>query len=482
MQVSSALLPALGSYVNARWITSRTPSAITVRNPATEEPLADLPALDAAATRRAIEAAASALRVEATLSERRNWLVQLADLHLEHKKELGRIITLENGKPWSEAQAEVEYAAGFYRYFAENLGLLETRALKERSRNHDWTVEFRPAGVIALITPWNFPLAMVAKKLSAALAAGCAVVVKPSEKTPLSMIALFALLEEIGLPPGRANLLIGEPAEIGSELLKHPLVRLISFTGSTAVGKQLIERSARGVKRLALELGGNAPFIVFGDADLESAATHLIQNKFRCAGQTCVCANRVYVEAAALEEFSRRVVEKVRALRVGDGMESSTDIGPLIDSAGRDKVERHVKDALEKGATLGCGGRRVGTKGFFYAPTVLLGVTHEMLCTKEETFGPVVPIIEFGDEAAAVEAANATEYGLAAYVFTRDAKRAERVIPRLSFGHVGHNTGTGPTPEAPFGGMKQSGFGREGGREGLFEFVEVQAVARGGSS
>jgi succinate-semialdehyde dehydrogenase/glutarate-semialdehyde dehydrogenase len=335
--------------------------------------------------------------------------------------------------------------------------------------------------VAALITPWNFPFAMIAKKLAAAIAADCAVIVKPSGKTPLSMIALFELLREAGFPAGRANLVIGRSAPIGQVLCQHPGVRVLSFTGSTAVGRTLISATADQVKRLSLELGGNAPFLVFEDADPAYAAEQLVQNKLRASGQTCVCTNRVFVHRAVAEPFVRALVERVGPLRVGDGMEPGVDLGPLIDRAGYEKVRAHVEDALANGAVRVAGhdfdpeGRDFG---FFFPPTVLRGVTMGMACTREETFGPIFPIVEFETEAEALTWSNQTDYGLAAYVFTEDEARAERVVEQLRFGHVGLNTGTGPAPEAPFGGMKQSGFGREGGAEGLLEFVELQTVPR----
>jgi succinate-semialdehyde dehydrogenase/glutarate-semialdehyde dehydrogenase len=441
-----------------------------------------VPHLGADEARRAVEAAARALETPTPLARRRDWLLRLSEQLLSHRDELGEIITLENGKPLSEARGEVEYAAGFFRYAADHIDALRPRRVEDRPRDHDWMVHFRPAGVAALITPWNFPLAMLAKKLPAALAADCSVVVKPAEATPLSAIALFAILDGLEMPAGKVNLVFGDPAEIGGVLCSHPAVRLISFTGSTEVGRLLIANTAPHVQRLSLELGGNAPFIVFADADLEAAADHLIPNKFRCSGQTCVCTNRVYIQREAAPPFLDLVVERVSRLKAGNGLEEGTHVGPLIDQAGFDKVSRHVRNALAGGARALVGGEappRKSDGGWLFPPTVLSSVTDDMHCVKEETFGPIVPVIEFEDESEVVRRANGTEFGLAAYVFTGDEKRAERVIRSLHFGHVGWNTGTGPTPEAPFGGMKQSGFGREGGLEGLFEFTEAQTVPRG---
>lgn len=475
--ISSPLLPELRAYINGQWVGADSGETMTVHNPATGELLAAVPQMGKAETLRAVAAAEQALNHPATIEERQLWLARVAEALGEDKQEFGRIITLENGKPWREAQVEVDYAAGFFRYCAAQIEALRPHHLAERPRNHSWTVYHRPAGVAALITPWNFPLAMVAKKLSAALAADCPTVIKPSEKTPLSLIALCRVLETLGLPPGKANLVIGDPTEIGQVMCEHPSVRVISFTGSTAVGRKLLAASAPHIKRLALELGGNAPFVVFEDADLDNAADHLLQNKFRGAGQTCVCANRVYVHRRVADAFTGKFVERVERLKVGNGLDDETDIGPLIDRNGFEKVSRHLQDALDKGARrVTAGGKSLATTGYFFPPTVLRGVTHEMACVREETFGPLVPIIEFDDESEVIERCNDTEYGLAAYVFTADKARAERLLARLRFGHAGFNTGIGPTPEAPFGGMKQSGFGREGGREGLFEFVETQTI------
>ncbi len=478
--IDSALLKSSAGYIDGKWCGADSGRTMPVVNPATGETIAVVPLMGRDETNRAVEAAAGALKTPAPIAQRRNWLVRLADLVAENRAELGRIITHEHGKPWKEAQGEAEYAANFFRYYAGCVDHLAPKKLTERPRDHGWTVHHRPAGVAALITPWNFPLAMLAKKFSAALAADCPCVVKPSSKTPLSMIALFSLMEQLDLPPGKANLVLGAAGEISGAICEHPAVRVISFTGSTPIGKKLLAATAPHLKRLALELGGNAPFIVFDDANLDSAVNHLMANKFRGAGQTCVCANRVYVQRGVADAFAAKVAERVNALKVGNGMDDGVDIGPLIDRNAFDKVRRHVDDAVSRGAKRVAGVDPVepkGDHGCFFPPTVLRGVTADMLCVNDETFGPVAPIIEFGDEEEVIAAANATEYGLAAYLFTADDERAQRAIARLSFGHVGHNTGTGPTAEAPFGGMKHSGFGREGGLEGLHDFVEPQTVA-----
>ncbi len=477
--ISSSLLSNIGGYVGGRWMQARDGASLQVINPATGEVLADVPDMGKAETTDAIDVAAAELERDCPAEQRRHWLSQLHDLMMQHQRELARIITLEQGKPLKESFAEVEYAAGFFRFFSEQLAHLDSEPLPRRIRNLKWTLHHRPAGVVGLITPWNFPQAMLAKKLAPALAAGCCVVAKPSELTPLSTIALWNLAAQTGVPAGRMNLVIGRPESIGDTLCAHPAVRLISFTGSTHVGKHLIAQTAPHVKRLALELGGNAPFIVLSDANIPAAADALMANKFRCAGQTCVCANRVYVQRSVAEPFLSAISERVRRLRVGNGADEQTDIGPLINRAAFDKVDRHVKDALARGARRIVGvdrDRPSGDFAAFYDPTVLADTNSEMLLSKEETFGPVIAVGAFDSDDDAIHLANGTPYGLAAYVFSNDPARVQQLISRLRFGHVGINTGMGPTPEAPFGGMKQSGFGREGGIEGLLEFFETQTV------
>ncbi len=479
--LSSPLLKNVAGYIDGKWTPADSGKTMRVVNPATGETIANVPVMGRDETVRAVDSASRALATPASIEQRSEWLRQLADRITDHRKELGRIVTHEHGKPWKEAQSEADYAASFFRFYSQCVDHLKPRQVSVHSRDHTWTVHYRPAGVVGLVTPWNFPLAMLAKKFSAALAADCCCLIKPSSKTPLSMIALFALMEELNLPAGKANLVLGPAAEISEVLCEHPAVRVISFTGSTSVGKKLMAASAPHLKRLSLELGGNAPFIVFDDADIDQSVEHLMANKFRGAGQTCVCANRVYVQSTIVDAFAKKLAAIVNKLKLGNGMNEDTDIGPLIDRDGFDKVKHHVDDALALGADRIAGTAPVNapeSAGNFFPPTVLRGVTSAMECVREETFGPLVPIIEFEDEQEVVAAANSTEYGLAAYVFTSDDERAERVIARLNFGHVGHNTGTGPTAEAPFGGMKQSGFGREGGVEGLHDFTEPQSVPR----
>jgi succinate-semialdehyde dehydrogenase/glutarate-semialdehyde dehydrogenase len=481
---ASTLLTHLEGYIDGEWTKADSGKTMAVTNPATGEKLADVASMGPAETTRAIEAAARAAdATPPSLDQRRAWLEQLDELHMRHKEQIARIVTREHGKPITEARGEVEYSAGFYRYCAKHIDALQPRELDEQPRGCKWTVHYRPMGVVALLTPWNFPIAMLAKKFCSAVAAGCPSVTKPSSKTPLTIIAMFALIDEhMDMPPGFANMVIGSAGPISDTIMAHPAVTAVSLTGSTGVGQELIRKSADTVKRMTLELGGNAPFIVFEDADIEYAAQQLAANKFRSAGQTCVCSNRVFVHRDVVDPFVDLFAAHVRKLKVGNGMEEDTDIGPLIDGHAFNKVREHVEDAIQRGAK-----RVVGEDvkpldcdhGAFFPPTVLRDVTDDMTCSCEETFGPLAPILTFDDEAEVVRRANAVDMGLAGYVFTADEARARRVIAKLQYGHVGWNTGTGPTPEAPFGGMKQSGYGREGGLEGLFDFTQPQAVPRG---
>ncbi|MDO8313892.1 MAG: NAD-dependent succinate-semialdehyde dehydrogenase [Rugosibacter sp.] len=480
--ISSPLIPVAGGYIDGHWCAADGGQTFPVINPATGDELAQVARMGGDETLRAISAASRAMAHTPTIKKRREWLENIASALVKNRDEIGRILCLEHGKPWREGKAEVDYAAGFFTYCAANIDHLKSRVLEERPRGCEWRVLYRPAGVVGLIVPWNFPIGMIAKKLSAALAAGCASIIKPASKTPLTMIALFALLErEVQLPAGWANLVPGSAGAIADALLTHPDVAVISFTGSTEVGKELIVKSAAQVKRVALELGGNAPYIVFADADMDKAVDQLMVNKFRGSGQTCVCANRILVERSIAAEFSKRLTIRVNALRLGNGLDDETDIGPLVDRAGYEKVRHHLTDAMAKGARLVAGAVADALPpplekewGGFFPPTVISGVNRTMACWNEETFGPLVPIAEFDDENDAMLKANDTEYGLASYIFTQDAARAQRFVEGLHFQHVAWNTGTGPAPEAPFGGMRQSGYGREGGIEGLFEFVDVK--------
>ena len=482
--IESPLLEKLTGYIGGRWTDNEQGSTFDVYNPATGEVIAQVASMPESEVKAAVEAGKSALRLTNpySIETRRKWLEDIRDALRENKEEVGRILCLEHGKPLNEAQGEVDYAAGFFDYCSKHIQALDAHTLPETPKDCSWTVHYRPVGVTALITPWNFPIGMIAKKLSAALAAGCPSVIKPASETPLTMIALFKLMDKyVDLPDGMVNLVMGKASVIGKVLCESPDVPMLSFTGSTEVGRKLVVDTADQIKKLALELGGNAPFIVFDDADLDAAADNLIANKFRGGGQTCVCANRVFVHEKVMDAFGKKLAERVNKMTVGDGIAGDVDIGPLINKAGFDKVRRHLEDALGKGASL-VAGKQPGDLGdghLFFPPTVVSGVTRDMCCYREETFGPLVPMASFQTEDEVIDAGNDTEFGLASYVFTADAERAQRVAAGLRFGHVGWNTGTGPTPEAPFGGMKASGTGREGGHEGLFEFVEAQTVPRG---
>jgi len=480
--IESELLARTLGYCGGRWVGADSGDTLAVVNPASGELLAEIPDMGEADTARAIDAAVAARDEFASIETRRQRLRQVEAMLLDNKRELGRILCLEHGKPRAEAIGEIEYSAGFFADAARHIDRLQSHTLDQRPRGLEWTVHYRPAGAVGLISPWNFPLGLVAKKLSAALAADCACVIKPSAKTPLSMIAFCSLAErELDLPPGKINLVLGRAGPIGKRMMSDERIMTISFTGSTGVGRQLIEQSAPTIKKLCLELGGNAPFIVFEDADVEQAVDNLIANKLRGSGQTCVCANRILVEESILDSFSERLAAKLANIRVGDGMDDNVDMGPLIDRAAYDKVRRHLTDALQNGAKLVHGnnpGELATDWGAYFPPVVVRDVTESMLCMREETFGPLFGLMAFAGEDDALRLANDSELGLAAYLFTADDQRGERMLPHLHYGHVGWNTASGPTPEAPFGGMRQSGIGREGGAEGLLEFVEIQTVPR----
>lgn len=483
MSLSSNLLEHRCGYINGRWIDNAAGGQLSVVNPATAETLAGVGLMSKDDIDAAIQAASDALNLgdPPSLQARRGWLSAIAEALQANQDEIGRILCLEHGKPLKEAKGEVAYAKSFFDYFANQIDQLAPQTLEQSPGDCRWQVHYRPVGVAALITPWNFPIAMIAKKLSAALAAGCPVLIKPASETPLTMIAFFHLLDRLpDLPRGMINLVLGKASMIGKRVCEHPDVAMISFTGSTKVGQQLMRDSADGVKKLALELGGNAPFVVFEDADLDQAAAQLVANKFRGGGQTCVCANRILVQAGVADEFASKLVDRISKLKVGNGLQDDTDIGPLINQDGFDKVRRHTADALNNGARLLAGPHpeSLDQSSLLYPPTLIDGVTTQMACFREETFGPLVAMLRFDDEAQALDMANDTDAGLAAYFFTADDQRAARFAAGLRFGHVGHNTATGPTAEAPFGGMKTSGLGREGGHEGLFEFTEAQTIPR----
>ena len=470
------------AFINGRWEPAQSGRTIAVTNPATGRVLGAVPNMGTAETRAAIEAAEAALRPWAALTakERSRILRRWFDLILENQEDLATIMTLEQGKPLAESRGEIGYAASFIEWYAEEGKRAYGDIVPTHDRNKRLLVLRQPIGVCAAITPWNFPAAMITRKVGPALAAGCTMVVKPSELTPFSALALAALAERAGLPPGVLSIVTGDAKPIGGELTGSPVVRKLSFTGSTETGKLLMAQCAGTMKKVSLELGGNAPFLVFDDADLDAAVAGAIASKYRNAGQTCVCANRILVQGGIHDRFVEQLAAAASALEVGDGLAAGTQIGPLIDDRAIAKAERHIADAVARGATIITGGVRSSGPGNYFVPTVLAGVSREALPMREETFGPVAPIVRFESEAEAIELANATRFGLAAYLYTRDVSRVWRVSEALEFGIVGINDGIISTEVAPFGGWKESGIGREGGRYGLDEYTELKYLALGG--
>ncbi|MBD8826681.1 NAD-dependent succinate-semialdehyde dehydrogenase [Pseudomonas sp. CFBP 13602] len=469
------------AYANGQWISADDGATLAVTNPADGSVIANVPALQAAETRRAIAAAEACFVTwrEVPAAERAKLLEKWYQLILDNQEDLALIMTAEQGKPLGESRGEIAYGASFVKWFAEEARRIYGDTIPSPAADRRILVLKQPIGVVAAITPWNFPNAMITRKCAPALAAGCPVLVKPSEMTPLSALALAVLAERAGIPAGVFNVLTGLPAGVGGEMTSNPAVRKLSFTGSTRVGQLLMSQCATTIKRLSLELGGNAPFIVFDDADLDLAIAGVMQSKFRNAGQTCVCANRILVQDGIYQRFAERLKAAVAELKVGDGLAEGVTIGPLINAAAVDKVARHISDAVEKGATVAIGGLPQND-GLYVQPTVLLDAHADMLLAGEETFGPVAPLFRFHTEEEALTLANATPYGLGAYYFTQDMRRAWRVGERLEFGMVGLNTGIISMEVAPFGGVKQSGTGREGSKYGLDEFLEVKAWHIGG--
>ena len=456
-----------------------TAATLQIHNPATGELVWEVPSQSADEVRAAIaraQAAWPAWRARTAL-ERSQLVRRIGDQMLARADDLAATITMESGKPLSEAKGEVAYAASYFTWFAEEARRVYGETIPANQANRRILVQHEPVGVCAAITPWNFPLAMIARKVAPALAAGCPMLMKPAESTPLSALALADIAVEAGLPADVLQVLTGDPVMIGQQLCASPLVRKLSFTGSTATGRLLYAQCAPTIKRLSLELGGNAPFIVFDDADLTAAVEGLMASKFRFSGQTCVCANRVFVQSGIHDAFVAALSERVAQLRVGNGMEPGIEQGPLINEQALAKVERHIADATSKGARVRTGGKRHDLGRTFYTPTVLTECSTEMACALEETFGPLAPVFRFETEADVVGLANATEVGLAAYIFTRDNARVWRVSEALEVGMVGVNTGLISTEVAPFGGVKQSGLGREGSRHGLMEYLTTKYVA-----
>lgn len=483
MQLHDSTLLRQQATINGQWMDADDAAVHVVINPANGRTLASVPDMGAGETRRAIDAAAAAWRTwrSTTAKERAHLLRTWFDLILTHQDDLALLLTHEQGKPLAEARGEVLYGASFVEWFAEEAKRANGQIIPAPQGDKRILVLKQPVGVVAAITPWNFPIAMVTRKLAPALAAGCTVVLKPAEATPLCALALAWLAQCAGIPAGVINVITtARPAEVGAQLCENPIVRKLSFTGSTAVGKLLMAQCAGSVKRLSLELGGNAPFIVFDDADVDAAVRGALASKFRNAGQTCVCSNRLLVQSGIYAEFVQRLTAAVAVLKVGPGVEDGVQIGPLINATALAKLERLQADALAKGARVVVGGTRHALGGNFYAPTVLLDAQPGMALAQEEIFGPLAPIFRFHTEEEAITLANDTPYGLASYFYTRDAARIWRVAERLEYGMVGINEGLISNEVAPFGGIKQSGMGREGASQGMDEYLELKYLCQGG--
>jgi len=482
MQLKDPSLLRQLCFVDGQWIGAPDGSSIDVRNPASGERLGSVPKLGADETRAAVAAAHAAFPAWAakTAKERSVLLRRWYELMLANADDLAVIMTAEQGKPLAEARGEVVYAAAFIEWFAEEARRVYGDIIPGHQADKRLLVMRQPIGVVATITPWNFPAAMITRKVGPALAAGCTTVCKPATQTPFSALALAELATRAGIPAGVFNVVTGSSGAIGGVMTSDPRVRKVSFTGSTEIGKLLMEQCAGTIKKVGLELGGNAPFIVFDDADLDAAVQGAIASKYRNTGQTCVCANRLLVQEGVYDAFVAKLVEAVRKLRVGDGLKGATEQGPLIDEKAVAKVEEHVADALAKGGRIALGGKRHALGGTYFEPTIITHVTPAMMVAREETFGPVAPIFAFKDERQAIRMANDTEFGLASYFYTRDLARSWRVAEGLEYGIVGLNTGIISTEVAPFGGVKESGSGREGSKYGILDYTELKYLCIGG--
>ncbi len=468
--------------IDGKWVQADSGRTLLVRNPATNEAIGEVPALGATETRRAIEAAARAYPAWRALlaKERGAILRKLSDLMLANTDDLAVIMTAEQGKPLSESKGEIAYAASFIDWFADEGKRIYGDTIPQNARGRRILVQKEPIGVFAAITPWNFPSAMITRKAGPGWAAGCTGVIRPASQTPFSALALAVLAERAGMPPGVCNIITGPSGETGAELTSNPLVRKLSFTGSTEVGAKLLAQCAPTIKKTSMELGGNAPFIVFDDADLDAAVIGAMASKYRNTGQTCVCANRLLVQDGVYDAFAAKLKVAVEAMKVGNGMEPGVAQGPLINAAAVAKVEEHIADATKRGATVVTGGHRHALGGNFFEPTLLANVPHDALIFREETFGPVAPLFRFKTEEEAIRLSNDTEFGLAAYFYARDVGRIFRVAEALEYGLIGINEGIISTAEAPFGGMKSSGLGREGSKYGIEEYLEIKYLALGG--
>ncbi|MEJ0036415.1 MAG: NADP-dependent succinate-semialdehyde dehydrogenase [Gammaproteobacteria bacterium] len=481
LQLKDPTLLRQQSHIDGKWVDADNRGTLDVINPATREKIGTIPRMGAAETRRAIEAASAALPAwsKKTAKERAAILRRWYDLMITHQDDLATIMTAEQGKPLAESKGEIVYSASFIEWFGEEGKRVYGDVIPGHQADKRILVLRQPVGVVAAITPWNFPSAMIARKVAPALAAGCTFVCKPATQTPYSAFAMAELAARAGIPAGVVNILTGASTEIGGEMTSNPIVRKLTFTGSTEVGKKLTAQCAGTLKKVSMELGGNAPFIVFDDADLDAAVAGAIASKYRNTGQTCVCANRLLVQSGVYEAFTRKLIEAVSRLRVGDGLKGATEQGPLIDTKALAKVEEHISDAVSKGAKIVLGGKRHALGGTFFEPTILTGVTPRMAVAREETFGPVAPLFRFETEEEAIRMANDTEFGLAAYFYTRDLSRSWRVSEALEYGIVGLNTGLISTEVAPFGGVKESGFGREGSKYGILDYTELKYVCTG---
>lgn len=475
----SLILKREACLIDGQWIAAE--QWIDVDNPATGQIIGRVPKLDVHAVRQAISAAERSMPDWAgrTAKDRAAILRRYFDLIVEHQEELARLLTEELGKPLAEARGEILYAASFIEWFGEEAKRVYGDVIPGHQLDKRIVVMKQPIGVVAAITPWNFPAAMITRKIGPALAAGCTVIVKPASQTPFTALALGVLAQAAGIPAGVLNIITGSATEIGGELTSNPVVRKLSFTGSTEIGAKLYAQSAPTIKKLSLELGGNAPFIIFDDADLDAAVDGAIASKYRNAGQTCVCANRIYAQAGIYDAFVEKLTDRTRELKVGDGLAEGTQIGPLIDDAALAKVEEHIVDAVSKGARLLTGGQRHALGGRYFEPTVLAGVDQSMKITQEETFGPVAPVIAFESDADAIRLANASPFGLAAYFYARDLSRVWKTAEAIEAGIIGVNTGIISTEVAPFGGVKLSGLGREGSKYGIDDYLEIKYVCLG---
>ncbi|MBS0652454.1 MAG: NAD-dependent succinate-semialdehyde dehydrogenase [Verrucomicrobia bacterium] len=470
-------------YIDGAWQDAQSGAVIPIYNPSTGALIGEVPKMGTEETQRAIKAASLAWPEwkAKTAKERSQIIRRWYDLIMEHLEDLAVIMTSEQGKPLAEAQTEIRYGASFVEWFAEEAKRVYGDIIPSAVKDQHLLVIKQPIGVVGAITPWNFPSAMITRKCAPALAAGCTIVLKPAEATPFSAFALAELASKAGLPPGVINILTGDPASIGAEMTRNPLVRKISFTGSTRVGKLLMAQSAGTVKKVSLELGGSAPFLVFADADIDSAVEGLIASKFRNTGQACVCADRIFVENTIYDAFTQALIKAVKTLKVGDGFEKGVQQGPLINAAAVEKVERHLQDAVSKGATISCGGKRHPLGKTFFEPTIVENVDFSMQIMREETFGPVAPLMRFHTEAEAVQMANDTDYGLASYIYSSNIHRIWRVSEALEFGMVSVNGGIFSNEVAPFGGVKESGIGREGSKYGLDDYLEIKYICMTGS-